>query len=437
MQTLRFFLPLLVLSVLGCPQPTPVKPDDTDTDIDTELHDTGDPEAFCGDGKVNPGLGEVCDDKNNDYGDGCRGDCLGYELCGDGLVDNAVGEECDGGGIDDCDCDIYCVVPVVCGVECCRSGEYCTTVTNTPTDTGDTGINPKPVKEQRCVFGATEKITLSPTKSLWAAEMDDIWVGGTYGTIYRWEGVEWLDETLAYLDEGTITDMHGFFTVSGYFLWAASPQVGLARRDELGDWHPHTNMNLGGNNRYVVFGLDLTHAWAAGDYGTFNIWDGTDWSYEPQGDVYFRGLYAVDYDHVYGVGPKVFAGGDSSVIRWNGTSKTFSELHTVEDIELQAVYAADADHIWAVGEGGHIWYYDGFVWAQQDSHTTEILTSIEGKDADHVLIGGENGVLLRYDNGTWNQVFTTRTRDIDAIHSLTDGKNLLVLEDGWITRAIW
>ncbi|MBT3222495.1 MAG: hypothetical protein HN348_25765, partial [Proteobacteria bacterium] len=106
MQTLRFFL---LSMLLGCPQPTPEKPDDTDTDVvDTEIHDTGDPEAFCGDGKVNAGLGEICDDKNNIYGDGCRGDCLGYEICGDGLLDDAVGEECDGAGVDDCDCDIYC-----------------------------------------------------------------------------------------------------------------------------------------------------------------------------------------------------------------------------------------------------------------------------------------------------------------------------------------
>ena len=47
----------------------------------------------CGDGIIDEGLDERCDDGNNFAGDGCRPDCLGFEVCGDGYVD--PGEECD------------------------------------------------------------------------------------------------------------------------------------------------------------------------------------------------------------------------------------------------------------------------------------------------------------------------------------------------------
>jgi cysteine-rich repeat protein len=54
----------------------------------------------CGDGVINQNVHdsflEACDDGNNTFGDGCRGDCLGVEACGDGLFDPAT-ERCDDG----------------------------------------------------------------------------------------------------------------------------------------------------------------------------------------------------------------------------------------------------------------------------------------------------------------------------------------------------
>lgn len=47
---------------------------------------------FCGNGILDPG--EVCDDGNNESGDGCHGDCRSAETCGNGLIE--AGEACDG-----------------------------------------------------------------------------------------------------------------------------------------------------------------------------------------------------------------------------------------------------------------------------------------------------------------------------------------------------
>ncbi len=66
----------------------------------------------CGDGAVD--AGEKCDDENTLSGDGCRGDCLGFEVCGDGLVDG--GEACDDENTlsgDGCRAD--CLGEEVCG----------------------------------------------------------------------------------------------------------------------------------------------------------------------------------------------------------------------------------------------------------------------------------------------------------------------------------
>lgn len=51
----------------------------------------------CGDGVVSGD--ELCDDGNNLGGDGCAADCRSDEICGDGALDPALGEECDDGNL--------------------------------------------------------------------------------------------------------------------------------------------------------------------------------------------------------------------------------------------------------------------------------------------------------------------------------------------------
>jgi spore coat protein H len=57
---------------------------------------------YCGDWKVQPGLGEVCEGA-----EGCSWDCLTTIVCGDGIRDET--EQCDdGNAIDDDTCNNYC-----------------------------------------------------------------------------------------------------------------------------------------------------------------------------------------------------------------------------------------------------------------------------------------------------------------------------------------
>ncbi len=51
----------------------------------------------CGDGVLQPAVGEECDDGNAAAGDGCSTTCQLETGCGDGVLEPAAGEECDDG----------------------------------------------------------------------------------------------------------------------------------------------------------------------------------------------------------------------------------------------------------------------------------------------------------------------------------------------------
>lgn len=52
---------------------------------------------FCGDGRVQAGIGEECDDQNAEDDDGCSRACR-LEVCGDSRTQAGLGEDCDDGG---------------------------------------------------------------------------------------------------------------------------------------------------------------------------------------------------------------------------------------------------------------------------------------------------------------------------------------------------
>jgi cysteine-rich repeat protein len=89
---------------------------------------------YCGDGQVQPGLGERCDDANTALGDGCRPDCT-TEGCGDAIVD--PDEECDDGNSDNEDaCLNNC--RIACGDGRVSTSELC----DVGIAAGDTGACP-------------------------------------------------------------------------------------------------------------------------------------------------------------------------------------------------------------------------------------------------------------------------------------------------------
>jgi len=81
-----------------------------------------DTEIVCGNGELEPG--EVCDDGNQEDGDGCPSTCIKTPVCGDKVLD--LGESCDDGNLVNGDgCESDCNFRVVCGDGKQDFGEEC------------------------------------------------------------------------------------------------------------------------------------------------------------------------------------------------------------------------------------------------------------------------------------------------------------------------
>ncbi len=78
---------------------------------------------YCGDGIVQPSLGEECDDGNHDNNDACVVGCRSA-FCGDGFRERGV-EECEPPNTPSCDATCHDIVPPRCGNHVIDPGEQC------------------------------------------------------------------------------------------------------------------------------------------------------------------------------------------------------------------------------------------------------------------------------------------------------------------------
>jgi cysteine-rich repeat protein len=82
-----------------------------DEDCDGQVDEDGEG-CVCGDGVVSVGMGEECDDANNDATDDCTTECK-RPVCGDGFVHHPDDENCDDGNTTDSDlCPANCHIVV-------------------------------------------------------------------------------------------------------------------------------------------------------------------------------------------------------------------------------------------------------------------------------------------------------------------------------------
>jgi hypothetical protein len=72
-------------------------------------------------------------------------------------------------------------------------------------------------------------------------------------------------------------------------------------------------------------------------------------------------------------------------------------------VDLNGVWAYSESGLFAVGDQGTIVRYDGGVWTEMASGTTENLNDVWGISPDDVYATGDNATILHYDGTVWSQ----------------------------------
>jgi hypothetical protein len=161
-----------------------------------------------------------------------------------------------------------------------------------------------------------------------------------------------------------------------------------------------------------IVAIDSSNVWAVGNQGTILKYDGTYW--RAQSSPTTKDLYALSAIN----GQNVWAVGyEGTVIKYNGTAWDVVP-QGVTNKNLYGVYGADSSNVWAVGYGGMIIKYNGLSWTQQSSPATKDLKGISGLNTSNVWAVGVNGTILKYNNSTWNLQTSPTTQELTSVHAL-------------------
>lgn len=120
-----------------------------------------------------------------------------------------------------------------------------------------------------------------------------------------------------------------------------------------------------------------------------------------------------------------------TILRYDGTAWTVMIDETTPG-RLNDVWGASESDVFAVGSGGAILYYDGLVWMEMASGTTEDLIAVWGGSANDVFAAGANGAVLRFDGQAWLTMGSETTKTIHDVWGSSVNDVFAVGEGGTI-----
>jgi len=224
----------------------------------------------------------------------------------------------------------------------------------------------------------------------WAASPCEVFVGGSSGSILRWDGDEWHTEHRgsSYWTD-SIVSMHGTHRDN---LWAVDSRTDSVLRRDDGSWLQEHDAS--GETLNAIATHESGHVWVVGEDGLALHRDG---------------------------------------------DGTWTEHRLHDDQELLAVWISAPDDVWVSGYKGPIHHFDGTTWQSHDVQETYYLSDIWVSNSGTVWVGGAAGnphnagpgpgpILLHWNGDSWASQ-QPQTGEIVGIWGSEDD-DMWVLGDG-------
>jgi Tfp pilus assembly protein PilX len=205
---------------------------------------------------------------------------------------------------------------------------------------------------------------------------------GNQPTMLVWNGSSWTDQTGS--APATKQDLNSVSMVSAVYGWAVGSKSGnqptmlvwdgSSWTDQTGS-APPTKQNL-----FSVAMVSPTGGWAggakSGNQPTMLVWDGSSWTDQtgsaPTINQNLNSVSMVSSVYGWAVGSK--SGSQPTMLVWNGTSWTdqTASAPTINQ-NLNSVSMLSASDGWAVGDNGTILHWDGVAWSEWQQANATLL----------------------------------------------------------------
>jgi hypothetical protein len=260
--------------------------------------------------------------------------------------------------------------------------------------------------------------------TVWGNAANDVWAGGTSGTISHWDGTAWSNVAFA---AGATGDVKRLWGNAANNVWAAGGGGDLQHFDGA-TWTLIANEGV---PLYGLWGSSTSDVWSVGQAGKVFHWNGSAWSSWPTG---LSGT--PDLSAVWGTGPtNVYAVGGTSVWNYDGSN---GQNWRVIDVNagnpngenLRTIWGSSPADIWVAGANGFLMHGVNGTWAQEANLGTGTILSLWGFADNDVYAVSNLGDIFHYNGASWvalpnansvlNGVWGSSPRDVWAVGAISD-----------------
>ena len=241
--------------------------------------------------------------------------------------------------------------------------------------------------------------TTANLNAVWSRKLADAYAVGDVGTVLHYNGIEWKPETMP-----TAANLTGVWGTDGK-VYAVSTMGEIFASTGDGTWTLAAS-NPGAKTLFAISGSSASNVVAVGNDGTMLRFDGSTWTpsqvpgISPQA---LHGVYTTDADHI------VVVGNGGAEAHYLSGAWTLDRMPSVSFKNLLAVGGLSASDAYATGlvptnaSVPNVRHFNGGAWGDVFSASgppAVDFDSVWGVDA-RVYIGGVTGLLLVYDGTMW------------------------------------
>lgn len=334
--------------------------------------------ASCGNGLLDPVLGEVCDDGNRVGGDGCSALCTSNETCGNGFVDELLAETCDEGPANSD------APNAACRTDCVRARCGDGILDDAVEDCDGAALGTKTCADFRYyegVLACGASCRYAPEVSCSKFCGDDLVNGPD-------ELCDGAPPPASCVDYG--------FDMGRLECGALTCAIDFSHCRQIG-WKSTPSTTSLDLTSVFVLGAGELWATAVNPYSIARFNNGS-WSvaYEAPASWRYQDIWAATSTDVYAVG-QTGVGGPGLISHFDGSSWTSMQMPP--STVLNAVWGRAGNDVFAAGD--RILHYNGTGWTTSQFIPTAPITAIAGTATD-VFAGSATGEILHFNGASWS-----------------------------------